>query len=402
MRIDFGKHRGLTFGECRRDHPDYCEWLLKQPENSRTVQFREFIEKHASLSRAPVPPPETGGWGASGRSGGSSTGQGQRNVSGRSETIDFGKHRGKSFEEICQTDVQYCQWAVKFARKPDAFPSMRAFAAFVEEHFPEIVVSSSAGSATPPGSPSSEAAVTTARKQRQEEDTQWRKPTDSVGRGFTGTQSWKSYGNKTDNQRAWTPKSIHNETLASLASGKRALDGGEFRDMTYADVFEQHPQYCKWVVEWGVTQCAQRSGWQWPFIAYVQHRWLMGDLQPPPETFRITAKRHCLEGASFAITALPGEMRRHVLEELIGFFKGKVVSAVTSNTTYLIVGKKYIDGQAVEAGSTEKRAKARQHDIPLLTVAELLDDLRATSEDGEQETFVSGNHAEGEEHGDAE
>merc|ERR1719198_1682793 len=115
----------------------------------------------------------------------------------------------------------------------------------------------------------------------------------------------------------------------------------------------------------------------------------------PPASFQLTAQKRCLDGVSLAITGKPGEMPRHVLEELIVYFGGKVVATVSSDTTYLIVGKKHIDGQAVETGA--KYAKARQLDIPLLSVEELLDDLRGTSEEGEQDTFVFGMHEHSEE-----
>merc|ERR1712146_152969 len=131
----------------------------------------------------------------------------------------------------------------------------------------------------------------------------------------------------------------------------------------------------------------QKSGWQWPFIAFVQHQWLMNGAQLPA-SIRVTAQKRCLEGVSLAITGKSTVMPRHVLEELIVFFGGKVVASVSSDTTYLIVGKKHIDGQSVEAGA--KYAKARRLDIPLLSVEELLDDLRGTSEEGEQDTFVFG------------
>merc|ERR1719377_51391 len=101
--------------------------------------------------------------------------------------------------------------------------------------------------------------------------------------------------------------------------------------MTYADVLQHDPSYCKWVVDWGISQCTQRGGWQWPFIAYVQHRWLM-DCSQPPEGVRVSAKKDCLDGASFAITGKPAEMPRHVLEEVILFFGGKVVQTVSQNT----------------------------------------------------------------------
>lgn len=39
-KIKFGKHKGKTFGELLRNHPDYCEWIVSKFDgDDALVQF---------------------------------------------------------------------------------------------------------------------------------------------------------------------------------------------------------------------------------------------------------------------------------------------------------------------------------------------------------------------------
>merc|ERR1719263_2075523 len=116
MSLDFGKHRGLTFEQCQQQHPDYCEWLLSQPANFKTAAFRDFLEgsahQHSVPKAAPVARRETS-----------------------SHVFSFGKYSGKSYDEVCRTDAQYCQWLAKSAGEPNASAGAKQFAAFVRSNF---------------------------------------------------------------------------------------------------------------------------------------------------------------------------------------------------------------------------------------------------------------------------
>ena len=48
--LTFGKHRGQTFKDVTRDHPDYLEWYLRQPDPDADVAFtaRWWLEKRAA------------------------------------------------------------------------------------------------------------------------------------------------------------------------------------------------------------------------------------------------------------------------------------------------------------------------------------------------------------------
>nr|ABV22404.1 unknown [Noctiluca scintillans] len=50
-----------------------------------------------------------------------------------SEVVDFGKHRGLTFEEILQKDKQYCQWAVSTEGNEQTSPTMSKLITFLKE-----------------------------------------------------------------------------------------------------------------------------------------------------------------------------------------------------------------------------------------------------------------------------
>jgi len=415
LRVEFGKHRGMTFEECFREHPDYGEWLLRQPESPKTTGFRNYIATNkasTSKSHTSAPPAkleQSAQWSAAGQavvtfgkykgksfeevsqldpkycqwvvessqkpdakdftkvfaaylqqgssdvpkpappvqnspraapSGGSSSSGG---------TISFGKHKGKSFEEVCQTDVPYGQWMVKQSKEPDASANAQAFAAFVQDRFPDLLT-------TPSGKPSGSPAF---------------------------SKSW----NKPSYPKPPYPKPVEVDDN-SVSSGLKRLGGGKHAESTYAEVFESEPRYCKFVVEHGLSEAGTKA-WYWPFIAYVQQRWLL-DRALPPQTFKCTGKKGCLEGASYAVSGTPAEMSRLALEELISFFGGRVASAVSSKTSYLVVAGKGMDGRAAEEGA--KYRKAEQHNIPKISVEDF---LKKHIQDG-RETFESHGHTRGE------
>jgi len=173
----------------------------------------------------------------------------------------------------------------------------------------------------------------------------------------------------------------------TVTSGTKLVGGAKYADKTYAEVYESDQTYCRFVVERALSQVDVSGGWEWPFIAYVQHRWLMGG-SLPGEMFKLTAASGCLDGASFAITGLPTELKRNHLEEMIFFFGGVVRTSVSSKTTYLIQAGKNIDGKSADSGA--KYSKALEHGTHIISVQELINDLKGTSGEGQQVTFSTG------------
>ena len=53
----------------------------------------------------------------------------------RQATLDFGRHRGKTYEWVCAHDKQYCEWAVMTIGEEGATasPQLKKFATYVEQ-----------------------------------------------------------------------------------------------------------------------------------------------------------------------------------------------------------------------------------------------------------------------------
>jgi len=414
-RIDFGKHSGLTFEECRRDHPSYCEWLVKQPESSRTDALRAFIASNPSQAAAGGTKgkgkgqssfaAKSGDWTCScganvfaskstcykcgkSRSGGAveapraekpTHGQSVPSTSSNGGlTLDFGKHSGMTFEDCQRDHPDYGVWILK----QPPHPKTAAFREFVEgtKASPSSPAQRSSGGwsgqvkavGTPPASSSSDAV---------------HKPKTFAAQGNPGA---KVGGNNTGGfgKPAFVIKVEDDNTVMS---GMKSLGFGKHAENTWAEVFENEPNYCNWLVDSSMAS-TKSSGGSWAFIAYVLHRRLVGGSLTPTKV-SVTAQKNCLFGCSFAITGTLVEMPRPFFEELIIFFGGRVVTAVSSNTNYLIVG-----GSALfKVESCAKYSKAKQLDIPTVTVAQVLEDLRETCEDldqGDMRTFTSGGNAQ--------
>jgi hypothetical protein len=108
--LSAGKHRGLTFREVVQDHPDYCRIVIQRFDSSPlSTDMRYFVEylKSVDLPEQPVDP----------------------NAADRGAClVDYGRiHRGKTYQQVKETDTRYCQWVIS----QDNPGSMKRFADFL-------------------------------------------------------------------------------------------------------------------------------------------------------------------------------------------------------------------------------------------------------------------------------
>eukprot|EP00746_Dinoflagellata_sp_MGD_P060955 gnl/MRDRNA2_/MRDRNA2_25829_c0_seq1.p1 gnl/MRDRNA2_/MRDRNA2_25829_c0~~gnl/MRDRNA2_/MRDRNA2_25829_c0_seq1.p1 ORF type:complete len:152 (-),score=27.09 gnl/MRDRNA2_/MRDRNA2_25829_c0_seq1:170-604(-) len=130
------------------------------------------------------------------------------------------------------------------------------------------------------------------------------------------------------------------------------------------------------------------EAWYWPFVAYIHYRWLQGNAAPP-ESICVSGRKGCLSQMSFAITGSPVEMMRPVLEDLIRFFGGSVRPGVSSKTAFLVLCPVGRHGKGPE--NTTKYRQAERLGVPIVPVAELLDEIRKSSADeADSVTFTYG------------
>ena len=92
-----GKYEGLTFEEVYKTNKWYCNFILnydknnsRKLKNKSLLHFREFLRKKESTLANPEPK------------------EAPRNI------ITSGKHEGKTFEEVYQTNKWYCNFILSY------------------------------------------------------------------------------------------------------------------------------------------------------------------------------------------------------------------------------------------------------------------------------------------------
>lgn len=112
--VCFGKYRGSTFQRVLSEDPRYCRWLLTQSESlvgkdGQNVQnFQDFA---AFLRSAPLPAESRKSWQAPQPKVGEAMPP-NSTISSGLWLVNFGKHSGKTFQEVFTSDRQYCEWMV--------------------------------------------------------------------------------------------------------------------------------------------------------------------------------------------------------------------------------------------------------------------------------------------------
>lgn len=117
--VGFGKYGGKTFQETLRADPDYCLWVLAAVEEPRVnpslkvfaAWLREQVAELCTAleeQAAQALPEEPG-------------------------MVNFGKHKGKMYEDVLLSDPDYCTWVLKAAEEPDASEQLLDFAEYLEE-----------------------------------------------------------------------------------------------------------------------------------------------------------------------------------------------------------------------------------------------------------------------------
>jgi len=177
--LDFGKHKGLTFAQCLEQDIAYCQWFVANGVTHGKlgmIQFLSFLEarrpktvwqetmtygKHKGMSyedmfmndlpycewvrqRDPLFAAKTDrmilaakiAQRVSGRQAGTTAATRwqpiSRSFASSSEVVDFGKHRGLTFEEILQKERDYCEWAVSIEAKDQTTASMAKLITFLK------------------------------------------------------------------------------------------------------------------------------------------------------------------------------------------------------------------------------------------------------------------------------
>eukprot|EP00445_Apocalathium_hangoei_P057463 CAMPEP_0204094244 /NCGR_PEP_ID=MMETSP0360-20130528/190831_1 /ASSEMBLY_ACC=CAM_ASM_000342 /TAXON_ID=268821 /ORGANISM="Scrippsiella Hangoei, Strain SHTV-5" /LENGTH=460 /DNA_ID=CAMNT_0051043553 /DNA_START=32 /DNA_END=1410 /DNA_ORIENTATION=+ len=116
--LSSGKHNGKSYEEVLREDPPYCSWVVSQEKSpdgeipdTESEQARTFVA-FAKWLKTQVRLPSASG----------STG---------TAILSFGKHNGKSYEDVLREDPLYCRWAVSPEGARISMPALLEFSRWV-------------------------------------------------------------------------------------------------------------------------------------------------------------------------------------------------------------------------------------------------------------------------------
>lgn len=147
--LEVGKFKGLSYSECWAQHPDYCRWLLSRSEKMGEDyrSFINFLKEQDGIESADGADDTSTSSGFA--SHGLDTGQDPSistwqprdsahptgHADSGSSIVSFGKHRGRTFQEVLSEHPDYCQWVLKKAdsKSPeDDRPPSESMQAFLD------------------------------------------------------------------------------------------------------------------------------------------------------------------------------------------------------------------------------------------------------------------------------
>lgn len=249
--VQIGKHKGKTFEELATHEPKYCEWVLKQvsqggshpmwDEFVRYLYARQGAEEGGSAAAAEQKPSgKTTAKSDAGQSGG---GRSHTGSADGSTVLDFGKHRGRTYQEMLDEESNYCQWVLDKAEKEPEAESSEAFKHFLA--FLRANMSALKKSAPPRGG----------------------------SRGGFGGQGGASrpQGGFSPGAPIWSAKNQR----GPLVAGQWMLGFGKHQGKTFEAIFNEDQQYCEWIAKSSLESEDKPPSQQvLSLIAYCQDRWL--------------------------------------------------------------------------------------------------------------------------------
>lgn len=105
-----------------------------------------------------------------------------------------------------------------------------------------------------------------------------------------------------------------------------------------------------------------------------------GMVQPPHhgELDMPVGKANCLANKTFVLTGVCDHFTREELTELVQEYGGRVTTAVSGKTSYLLIGNTLEDGRPVTEGSKYKKAKEQTH-TPIIDEKQFYDLINKTN-----------------------
>lgn len=253
--VEAGKLKGLSFEDALAQDASYCSWVLKRGDEmgERYADFLAFLRSrtHEAPKETTSQSPYAGHAVAQDMALGDSSAE-------SGALVGFGKHRDMTYGEMVKQEPDYCRWALEKFRKDadEASPAMRAFCTYLE-------------------------GVELPRGRRQ-----------GGGGGWSGTSSYggggkSSYGGGGNSSYGGGNSSYGGgagagnkfqgrpgkERPGMLVDGAWPVTfGTKHQGSTFAEVFQQDPSYCEWVVNSVLQKNESVSAEMLAFAVYIQHQ----------------------------------------------------------------------------------------------------------------------------------
>jgi len=125
----FGKYKGKSFEETANLDPEYCGWVMTtgadpECESGPLLVFAEYLRQ----SRPDIAQAAEAAAAATAAAGPAP------------EVINFGKYKGMPFREVISSYPDYAKWVVGTADQEGTSKSVKAFAQFIRQNAPELLV----------------------------------------------------------------------------------------------------------------------------------------------------------------------------------------------------------------------------------------------------------------------
>lgn len=263
----------------------------------------------------------------------------------RSHIIDFGTHKGKSYDEVVEKHPSYVAWLENYASRTPGIEHFLAYAAGLSNKHKD--------STTP---------TNVLLPRTREEASDARRLEEKNFLGSDGTvadyQGAAAIERGTKRNVAGSEENILNAKLVTF---------GKYRGDTFEHVFKQDPTYCHFLATMIFEDDVSYRVLE--FIVFCQQRWLEKVDDPP---MNIQAPRRCLTGQRFCLvgrdsTDLPKRRIRLCLE----FFGATIVNRVQSRCSSLLLISPFMtDGHPVEASTMYMDALERG--VEIIPVEEFL------------------------------
>jgi len=219
--LKLGKHKGKSFQEVYEEDQKYCAWAIQTAASGEAKgslgSFAEYV-KARGVVPAEAATASTSSQGHVAQSSSASSG---------SKKLSFGKHMGKTYEEVANQQKPYCDWVLKsVAEGSNRNPQVTEFAQYIKSR-----------AESPNASP--------------------------VQVDVTGASELEA-----------------TEREGPLPIDEYKIVEGLHKGRSFKDVFEQEQDYCRWLVEHHFDNGVPGTP-MWHFIAYTLNRWRNGENAPP-------------------------------------------------------------------------------------------------------------------------